>query len=246
MPADARVRTAHADAWAAEGVLREPMGGGALTLTGIRCMASGLPQPDRNGADVTAAYPDLEGARAFYAERGLALGVRVPKGMRWSAGRHVVDLRLMGLDAGAFAPAPPVSGLTVREAGPEDLETVAAIDAEAFGGEPDDARPWIAPRLGAPGFTVALAELGGEPAATAHAIVTDSAAGPAVLLGGVAVAAAVRRRGIGAAISSWLLAGGFAAGARLAHLHADTDGAARVYGRLGFGEAGALAVFEDA
>jgi GNAT superfamily N-acetyltransferase len=152
----------------------------------------------------------------------------------------------MGLDAGAFAPAPPVSGLTVREAGPEDLETVAAIDAEAFGGEPDDARPWIAPRLGAPGFTVALAELGGEPAATAHAIVTDSAAGPAVLLGGVAVAAAVRRRGIGAAISSWLLAGGFAAGARLAHLHADTDGAARVYGRLGFGEAGALAVFEDA
>ena len=29
MPAGARVRTAHADAWAAEGVLREPMGGGA-------------------------------------------------------------------------------------------------------------------------------------------------------------------------------------------------------------------------
>ena len=66
-----------------------------------------------------------------------------------------------------------------------------------------------------------------------------------MLLAGVAVVEAMRRRGIGAAISSWLLERGFAAGARLGHLHADTDGAARVYARLGFAEAGALAVFED-
>ena len=245
MPADARVRTAHADAWAAEGVLREPMGGGALTLTGIRCMASGLPQPQYNGADVTAAHPDLEGARAFYADRGLGLGVRVPEGMPWSAGRHVLDLRLMRLRPAAFVPAPAVDGLTVRKATRNDLEAVAALDAEAFGGGPDDSRPWIAPRLGAAGFTVALAELGGEPAATAYANLTDGAAGPAVLLAGVGVAAALRRRGIAAAVSSWLLEGGLAAGARLGHLHADTDDAARVYARLGFGEAGALGVFVD-
>ena len=60
---DARVRTAHADAWAVEGVLREPYGGAVATLRGIRVMASGLAHPQWNGADVTGPYSDLEGAR---------------------------------------------------------------------------------------------------------------------------------------------------------------------------------------
>ena len=119
------------------------------------------------------------------------------------------------------------------------------LDAAAFGHPRDEARPWLAPRLGADGFTVALASLGGEPAATAYSVRTDGPAGPAVLLAGVAVAEPLRRRGIGAAISSWLLARGFAAGARLAHLQADTDAAARVYARLGFADAGALEVFTE-
>ena len=237
------MRTAHADAWAAEGALRAPMGGGALALTGIRVMASGLPQPLWNGADVTGRYPDLETARAFYAERGLTLGVRVPEGMPWSAGRHVLDLRLMGLAPRAFAPAPEVPGLALRVA--DDVETVLDLDTAAFGGDRDATRPWIEPHLTAPGFTVALASLDGEPAATAYSLRTDGAAGPCLLLAGVAVAEPLRRRGIGAAISSWLLARGFADGARLAHLHADTDAAANVYARLGFVEAGALRVFAD-
>jgi GNAT superfamily N-acetyltransferase len=241
----ARVRTAHGDAWAAEGVLREPMGGGARALTGIRVMASGLPSPQWNGADVTAAEPDLAAARAFYAERGLPLAVRVPEGMPWHAGRHCVRLRLMGLEPQAFVPAAEVPGLRVREADVHDLETVLDLDVGAFGGDRDATRPWIAPHLGAPGFTVALADLEGEPAATAYSVRTDGAAGPSLLLAGVAVAAHLRGRGIGAAISSWLLARGFAGGARLAHLHADTDAAARVYARLGFVDAGALEVFED-
>ena len=238
----ARVRTAHADAWAAEGALRAPMGGGAAALTGIRVMASGLPQPQWNGADVTAPYPDLDGARAFYAERGLSLGVRVPEGMPWNAGRHVLDLRLMGLEPRAFVPAADVPGLAVRAAA--DLEAVLELDAAAFGGDPDVTRPWIEPHLTAPGFTVALAELDGEPAATAYSQRTDGAAGPSLLLAGVAVAEPLRRRGIGAAISSWLVARGLADGARLAHLHADTDAAARVYARLGFADVGALRVFD--
>ena len=239
----ARVRTAHGDAWAAEGALRTPHGGGALALTGIRVMASGLPQPQWNGADVTAPYPDLEGARAFYAQRGLTLGVRVPEALPWSAGHHLLDLRLMGLEPRAFVPAAGVPGLAVRVA--DDLEAVLKLDSEAFGGDPEDSRPWIEPHLAAPAFTVALAELDGEPAATAYSQRTGGAAGPSVLLAGVAVAEPLRRRGIGAAISSWLLARGFADGARLAHLQADTDAAARVYARLGFVEAGALRVFAD-
>ena len=239
----ARVRTAHGDAWAAEGVLREPMGGAAQALTGIRVMASGLPQPQWNGADVTALYPDLDGARAFYAARGLSLDVRVPEGMPWDAGEHLLSLRLMGLEPQAFVPAPDVAGLGLRVARPDDLEAVLDLDTAAFGGDREATRAWIAPRLGAPGFTVALADVEGRPAGTAYSVRTDGAAGPSLLLAGVAVAEPLRRRGIGAAISSWLLARGFAGGARLAHLQADTDAAARVYARLGFVEAGALDIF---
>jgi len=241
----ARVRTAHGDAWAAEGVLREPLGGAARSLTGIRVMASGLPQPRWNGADVTAAYPDLDGARAFYAERGLTLGVRVPEGMRWESGRHLVRLPLMGLEPAAFRPAPEVPGLGVRVAAAGDLDTVLDLDAAAFGHDREESRGWIAPHLGAPGFTVALASLDGEPVATAYSVRTDGPAGPCLLLAGVAVAEPMRRRGIAAAVSSWLLERGFAAGARLAHLQADTEAAARVYARLGFADAGALDVFAD-
>ena len=77
---DARIRTAHADAWAVEGALREAYGGGAATLPGIRLMASGLPHPQWSSADVTCPRRP-EAARAFYAERGVRWGVRVPTGM---------------------------------------------------------------------------------------------------------------------------------------------------------------------
>jgi GNAT superfamily N-acetyltransferase len=242
---EARVRTAHADGWAVEGALREPFGGGVATLRGIRLMASGLAHPQWNSADVTGPYADLEGARAFYAERGVAWGVRVPAGMPFKAGRHLFTMRLMGLLAGGLQPAPAVEGLTLRTAGPDDLETVLHVDTSAFGSDPDLYRPWTAPHLSAPQITVALAELEGEPVGTAYALRSDGPAGPAVFLAGVAVLEAARRRGVAAAMSGWLLERGFADGARLAHLHPDTDAAARVYSRLGFTDAGALEIYVD-
>ena len=57
--------------------------------------------------------------------------------------------------------------------------------------------------------------------------------------------AAARRRGVGAALSSWLLERGFAAGAELAHLNPDTDEAARLYGRLGFTETPGLDIYVE-
>jgi GNAT superfamily N-acetyltransferase len=241
----ARVRTAHADAWAVEGALREPYGGGSATLRGIRLMASGLPHPQWNSADVTGPGADLEGARAFYAERGVRWGVRVPEGMPWTAGRHLFRMALMGLTPRKLVAAPAVPGLTLRQAGPEDLETVLAVDTAAFGSDPDEYRPWTEPHLDAPPVTVALAVLGDEPVGTAYALRSDGAAGPAVFLAGVAVLEHARRRGIAAAMSDWLLQRAFAEGARLAHLHPDTEGAARVYSRLGFSESGALDIFVD-
>jgi GNAT superfamily N-acetyltransferase len=241
----ARVRTAHADTGAVEGAMREPYGGGAATLRGIRVMASGLPHPQFNNAVVTGPDIDLDGARAFYAERAVPWGLLVPEGMAWNAGRHVHRLSLMGVSRGGLQRAPDVPGLVLRTGGPDDLETVLDIDTTAFDSDPDEFRPWTEPHLHGGPFTVAVAELDGEPVGTAFTVRSDGPAGPAAYLGGVAVLEAARRRGIGAAMSAWLLERAFAEGARLAHLHPDTDAAARVYSRLGFSAAGALDIFVD-
>ncbi len=242
---DARVRTAHADAWAVEGVLREPYGGAVATLRGIRVMASGLAHRQWNGADVTGPYADLEGARAFYAERGVEWGARVPAGLPFKSGEHLFTMPLMGLLAGGLQAAPAVDGLEVRQAGADDLEAVLHVDTTAFGSDPGLYRPWTEPHLGAERITVALASLDGEPVATAYCLRSDGPAGPAAFLAGVGVLPEARRRGIAGVLSFWLVERAFAGGARLAHLHADSDEAARVYSRLGFSAAGALDIYVD-
>jgi GNAT superfamily N-acetyltransferase len=240
------VRAAHADAWEAQGRLREPYGGGALELRGIRLMASGLPHPQWNNGDVTALDADLEGAREFYARRGVPWGVRVPCELPWPHGRKLFAKRLMGLEATRFRPSAGVPGLTVRRAGPEDLDAVLGVDCAAFAADAAEERPWIEPHLEtANGVETALAELGGEPVATAYALRSDGRAGPCLSLAGVAVLPRARGRGLGAAVSSWLLERGFGQGAELAHLHPDTDAAARLYARLGFEETAGLDVYVD-
>jgi len=238
-----RVHTAHADAWEVEGRLRERRGGGALAVRGLRLMASGLPQAQWNSGDVTAPDADVDAARAFYAERGAEWGVRVPAGMAWSHGRRVLTLRLMALEPPAFRPAPATPGVAVREASPDDLDAIIAVDAAAFAADPAVERRWLGPHLSAQAVTTALATLDGEPAGTGYTVRTDGRAGPAAYLAGVAVLNKARRRGVAAALSSWLLARGLADGARLAHLHADTDAAARVYARLGFADTAGLGVY---
>jgi GNAT superfamily N-acetyltransferase len=244
-PVLTRVQVAHADAWEAEGRLRERRGGGALAVRGLRLMASGLPSAQWNSGDVTAPDADLAAARAFYAERGADWGLRVPVGMPWRHGRRLLTLRLMALEPGAFRPARDPAGVAIRAATAADLEAVLAIDAAAFGEDPDDERAWLEPHLGAPAVTTALATLDGAPAGTGYAIRSDGAAGPALYLAGVAVREDARRRGVGAALSSWLVSHGLGDGARLAHLHADTDAAARVYARLGFADTAGLDVYVD-
>ncbi len=241
----ARVRAAHGDAWQVMGRMRERLGGGALELRGIRLMASGLPHPQWNNGDVTAPDCDVDGARAFYAERRVPWGVRVPTGMPWTLGTRLFTKRLMGLEAARTARPPAVAGLTIRAAGPEDAEAVVAVDAEAFEAPAESERRWIEPHLTAPEATVALAEIRGEPVATGYGVRSAGRAGPAVYIAGIGVVASARRRGIGAAVTSWLVEDGHRRGARLAHLHPDDDGAARLYARLGFVEVPGLDVYVD-
>jgi GNAT superfamily N-acetyltransferase len=241
----ARVHVAVADAWEVQGRLRERAGGGVLEVRGLRLMASGLEPAHWNGGDATAPDADVGAARAFYAERGAEWGVRVPAGMRWRHGRRLLTLDLMALAPADFAPAEAPAAVAVRAATPADLDTVVAIDAAAFEDDPSDQRPWIAPHLSAVRITTALATLDGGPAGTGYCIRSDGRAGPALSLAGVAVAPHARRRGVGAALSSWLIERGLRGGADLVHLHADNDAAARVYARLGFARAPGLDVYVD-
>jgi GNAT superfamily N-acetyltransferase len=231
-----RVQTAHADAWEVHGRLRA----GTRALRGVRCMASGLPHPQWNNGDVSSPDADLEGARAFYDELAVPWGMRVPVGMEWSAGQHLFRKRLMGLLAADFAPAPPVPHLTIRAAQASDFETIRRIDAAAFGA---DGGAWIAGQLGREPVRHALAELDGEPVATAYSLRSDGLAGPCLYVAGVAVLEAARRRGVGAAISSRLIERGLEEGAELAHLHPDSDEAARIYQRLGFVETAGVDIY---
>ena len=239
-----RVRAAQGDAWQAKGRLFESLGGAVGELPGVRLMSSGLNQVGRNGGDVHEPDAvDLDDIRAWFAWRDVPWGLRVRAGTRWPHGRRLFRQRCMALDPPRLRPVGIASAIALREAQPDDADIVASLDATAFGGEHAASRAWIAPRLGAPGFLVALASLDGVPAGTATAVLTDEWAGPAVGIFGVGVLPEARRRGIGAALSSWLLDRAFADGATLAHLNPDSDDAARLYARLGFVETSGFDVY---
>ena len=240
------VRTAHADAWEAHGRYRAPVGGGVERLPGIRLMASGLPHPQWNSGDVLdAALVDVAAVTSWYDAKGVPWGVRVPRGMTWPHGRHLFGLRLMGLTPDTFAPASGADGVTFRVAGPGDAAAVLAVDTAAFEEPMEIEQPWVEPILSQPSLTVCLAERDGEPVGSGYCLVTDGDAGPAVYVAGVGVVPQARRCGIGAAVSSWLVQRGFDAGAELAHLHPDTDEAARIYARLGFVEVDGFDIYVD-
>ena len=241
----ARVHVATADAWERMGRLHEGSGGGVGALCDLRLMASGLPLPSWNNADLTGPAPDLEGAGAFYATRAAPWGVRAPAGAPVERGRWRLTQRMMGLEAGGLLTVPRVPGLELRSAKRADADLVVALDAAGFGEDPRVTRAWTEPHVGAAGFDFVVGELGGESIVTAFTLRSNGWAGPALLLGGVTVMPEARGRGVAGAMSSWLLERGFAGGARLAHLHSDTATAAAVYARLGFDDAGELDVYTE-
>ena len=245
------VRTAHADAWEAHGLHRSAYGGGAVRLPGIRLMASGLPHPQWNNGDVLdPTLVDVEAVRAWYdgcaAMVGHAVpwGLRVPADVAWPHGRRLYRKRLMALPRQDFRPAPPVPGLALRVADPGDLDAVVTVDAASYDEDPAVMRPWIAPLLEMPDLTYCVAELDGDPVAVGQCLVTQGDAGPAAYIAGIGVLPEARRRGIGAAVSSWVVERGFDAGAAFAHLHPEPMAFA-VYSRLGFTEVDGFDVYVD-
>jgi ribosomal protein S18 acetylase RimI-like enzyme len=242
-----RVRTAHGDAWQAEGRLRAPYGGGATELPGIRLMSSGITVPQWNNGDVVdPSLVDIDAVRSWFSERGVPWGVRVPAEAPWPHGRHLFRKRCMALLQERGGRALQVPGLTVRRAEPDDLEVFAAVDAEAFGeDDPGPTRDWTGPHIGADGFLSVLAELEGEAVGVATGVLADGRAGTTVGVFGVGVLPTARRRGVGGALTGTVVDWGFSGGADLAWLCPDSDEAVRLYARMGFVETGGFDIYVD-
>lgn len=239
-----RVHAALADAWQAEGTMRESHGGGAAELPGVRVMASGLPHPQWNSGDVHRPDFDMDAVREWYAARDQRFGLRVPSGMEWRhSGTKATRQRCMALTRAAFRPVLPPRGIIVRRAGPADVDAFAYVDATAFGDPVERNRAWCEPQLtsGDPRFSLMIAALGSDPVGVATAV----RAGHHTAVFGVGVLPGARRRGIGGALTSWLVRDAFAAGAALAVLNPDTPRAARLYAALGFVETGGLDIYVD-
>jgi ribosomal protein S18 acetylase RimI-like enzyme len=175
-----------------------------------------------------------------------------------AAGMRVVGHPLMHLPAGAFTSAAPISEVKIAIVSPEaDLALMNAVAHVGFGapgtavGVRDDTAFAEAIRRADPdtlaftrermrdGFTVmAAAAVAGAPVAVGSYQPADRAAE----ITGIATLPAFRRRGIGAALTSVLVAHALDAGIDTVFLSADDLDVARVYARLGFhtiGTAGA-------
>jgi ribosomal protein S18 acetylase RimI-like enzyme len=132
----------------------------------------------------------------------------------------------------------PLPGLEFREPrSDDDLDALAAIQHYAFG-EPGDPEPGSgagARRVYENGGIVVLARYRGEPAGggTCSAPVDGMTE-----LGGVAVAARFRRRGIGAALSAHVTALAHARGYRLVWLEPADETVERIYAGIGYRRVG--------
>jgi hypothetical protein len=218
-----RVRTAHGDAWQAEGRLRAPFGGGADVIRGARLMASGLPTPKWNNADITARDFDREGLLDWYELRNVPWGIRVPLEIDVDLGQPLFEKLAAGLVPEAFRAASAPAGVAIRLATPADLDAYGAVEMARFGGDEELERRWLAPALGAPGFSHWIAESGGEAVGVAMTLSTDDLAGPAAYMAGVAAIPGWADRDLEPMLASVAAEAAFKAGATLVHTNPDDD-----------------------
>jgi GNAT superfamily N-acetyltransferase len=240
-----RTRLAHADAWQVIGLIHAERGSGRVGHTpGGMLMSSGLPQPQYNNVDVLDVNEiDIDRVKAWYAEQGVPWGARVVADAPWNAGRRLFRKRLMALTPERLTPVSDNDAIHVIEARAGDLDAVVSLDVSAFGGAAADQVPWLAPLIASKRAIVALASWNGTPAGTGYAVMSDAAAGRGVYVAGIGVEPSLRNRGVATALSSWLIQQ--AGTDRLAHLHPDSDSAARIYERLGFVEVPGFDVYVD-
>ena len=211
---------------------------------------------------------DVRDLRAAQRERGTAETIEwihevAPSlaGSASAAGLHVVAYPLMALAAADFAPVQPPDGVEVRLLGHDD-EAFDATHAVAdvgfrFGGtavgsqgpnERDAAAQSALPaisefrRLRArEGWTVSA---GAFTADGPISVGSHQPLGGATEIVGVATLPSWRRRGIGAAVTTMLVADALVRGIETIFLSAGSEDVARVYARLGFRRVGTAGAAE--
>lgn len=230
-----RVRTAHGDAWAAEGRAREAVGGGVLRVPDARAMASGIPLPAWNNADITGPEPDLEQLRAWYERLGMPWGMRVPVELDLTVGQPLFVKRCFGATS-ATLPGPNGSeGLVIRRARPEELGRFVDAEVAMFGQPADVTRRFIEPVFGHDGFEHWFAFRDERTVAVATLVLSDGEAGRAAMLTGLAAMpdeASSRTVLAAAALTATLERDPD----RLLHVHADPDDDPEELSGLGFQE----------
>src|SRR3954447_2645952 len=240
-PSTTWVRDAHGDAW-------QTLATATQELPGVRLSATGLPHAQWNNGDVDdPALVDIAEVRSWYAALGVPWGMRVPQGAQWPHGRHLFTKRLMGVTPDTFVAAGEVANVVVRRSATADLDDALVVDTVAFEESAEVERPWLQLLMAHPAVITAVAQSDdqscGEILATGSVTVSDSRAGRAGYVAGIGVLPQARRRGIGAALTSWLTRRAFETGAALCHLHPDTEEAAAIYRRLGYVEVGGLDIY---
>jgi ribosomal protein S18 acetylase RimI-like enzyme len=215
------------------------------------------------------------GAEDVAAMRRLQRALGVPEAFEWvaettpdlkpaaeAAGLAVAELPLMVLAADDARSVPPPEGVELRLVTPEDdLAPVTAVAQVAFsapgtavGAAGPDALAGLAAELPpqrlafmrdrlATGRTVTVvARLGGQPVAVG----SHQPVGAVTEVVGVATLPAMRRRGLGAAVTSLLVQDAGARGITTVFLSAGDVAVARVYARLGFRRVGTACIAEPA
>jgi hypothetical protein len=208
-------------------------------------MASGLPSPGWNNADIEALDADLEALAAWYAVRDVPWGVRLPAEWDVPIGTPLFVKRCFGLQLATSGRLPAVDvGTPVRieRAGVADVATYASVDADVFGIEPRLARRWVEPVLGVPGFAHWLARSNGEPIGVACTVRSDDRAGPAAMLTGLGVRPGSRECVIEDQLLRAAVESAFAEGATLVHAYAGDAAEAEVLLGAGFAEVPGLQV----
>lgn len=231
-----RVLDAHGDAWQAEGRQRAARGGGVGEVRGARLMASGIAAAKWNNADITAADADQAAIGAWYGERDVPWGMRVPLGIDLDLGVPLFVKRCLYLRRGDSLHVEPSPHFDTRRAAAGELERFAAAEAAAFGDDIATARRWLAPVFEAPGFAHWLAfDAAGAIAAVATVVQTDERAGPAAMLTGVAALEAGATEPL-LALARAAIEGALAGGADLVHTHTAFAHEAALWTGVGFGE----------
>lgn len=237
------VRTAHADAWEAEGRLRRSYGGGAARVRGARLMASGISVAKWNNADVMDEEPDVEAMVSWYAAFDVPWGVRVPLEIELELGAPVFVKRCVALRRAEFADRDaPRADVRVRRAAADEAGSYAALDLEIFGGDIAASRAWIEPEFAAPSVAHWIASLGGSDLGIVTVIHTDADAGPAAYLTGLGVVPNRPREVILDALIATAARHAFSAEADLVHANPADDWEAAVFRALGAVEVPGLSV----